>query len=503
MSVRPHNERLTAPWQGIISYLSRARWRSTPHSSKTSSFILSSHINKSINRTTRQLRRTYQQILRKHRLLAMARQKERLTPDKIDVKFHYLNDINYYNSEQALAQYYYRHTKTSSIVQRVLNEIVNIIGKSRFCPRSVLDIGSGVGSASYATLNFFRTEYDNLDSTKVTIRWIHCIDPSHTMNDFSSLVFRDMGSNLTRITHGTEISGSSVRSFDLALMVYTLTEIPSISASLALAAMAWERLLPNGFIVIIEPGTSDSFQTLCDIRNLFLSTFPMNLNGYESFSIREVCHIVAPCTHNGSCPIDGCLDTILKDDIGSKNYIKYSSTSNICNFVHSFSSKERNSFGEKFCYLVIQKRIVGDKVKGLQQKNYEQTSALSRINFVDLLQQRMLTRKLNKQKSLHETAFRLEKRHKRSSVDTFGHRILRLDPQLRSWGRIIRAPIKNRGHILIDHCIGSLNNSLVLGRVSRKTITKTNQVILPGIFGIARKACWGGLWPNLETNRNI
>jgi hypothetical protein len=43
-------------------------------------------------------------------------------------------------------------------------------------------------------------------------------------------------------------------SFDLALCAYTMNEVPSVVASLAMAAIVWEKLSPGGVGIFIEPG---------------------------------------------------------------------------------------------------------------------------------------------------------------------------------------------------------------------------------------------------------
>ena len=58
------------------------------------------------------------------------------------------------------------------------------------------------------------------------------------------------------------------------------------------------------------------------------------------------------------------------------------------------------------------------------------------------------------------------------------------------WGRIIRSPIKNKGHIIMDMCLPS-------GTIQRTTFSKANLVSVPSIFTALRRATWGGLFPVL------
>ena len=85
------------------------------------------------------------------------------------------------------------------------------------------------------------------------------------------------------------------------------------------------------------------------------------------------------------------------------------------------------------------------------------------------------------------------------------------------WGRLIRAPLKKKGHIAIDYCTGgglsdegddgkasssdTRINGMEKGRILRHTLSKgKSNNLAPGLYAAARKARWGGLWPDLATN---
>jgi len=57
-----------------------------------------------------------------------------------------------------------------------------------------------------------------------------------------------------------------------------------------------------------------------------------------------------------------------------------------------------------------------------------------------------------------------------------------------SYGRLVRAPRKHKNHVLLDCCTEQ--------GVHRHTVTKVLSKKAPGIYQAARKARWGGFWPN-------
>jgi ribosomal protein RSM22 (predicted rRNA methylase) len=87
----------------------------------------------------------------------------------------------------------------------------------------------------------------------------------------------------------------------------------------------------------------------------------------------------------------------------------------------------------------------------------------------------------------------LEARYLDSDADDLGLELLQGDANRSSYGRIIRAPMKKRGHVYIDYCGAP-------GRLMRARITKSlDYSVAPGIYTAARKARWGGLFPNVAA----
>lgn len=69
------------------------------------------------------------------------------------------------------------------------------------------------------------------------------------------------------------------------------------------------------------------------------------------------------------------------------------------------------------------------------------------------------------------------------------------------WGRIVRAPIKKKGHVYVDYCAGDpMGGGGGGGQIIRSRVTKAvSQKVAPGMYTAARKARWGGLFPRLDV----
>jgi ribosomal protein RSM22 (predicted rRNA methylase) len=99
-------------------------------------------------------------------------------------------------------------------------------------------------------------------------------------------------------------------------------------------------------------------------------------------------------------------------------------------------------------------------------------------------------------KKLLNEAIEVEEAFVQSNDDKLGLELVRGDRNRKRFGRIIRAPIKKRGHVLVDFCSSGLERD---GKIVRHRISRGKSIRLaPGMFGASRKARWGGLWPDIR-----
>lgn len=176
-----------------------------------------------------------------------------------------------------------------------------------------------------------------------------------------------------------------------------------------------------------------------------------------------------------------------------------------CSFVHNIPGSPNNHKGDKLSYLVAQKRYADNKdgeppvlfpnVTNLLAETYRSVNDRDPINHEIML---------------YEAVQALDKFEALEDEDPLGLAIVVGDANRKSFGRIIRAPLKRKGHILVDYCTGPSQNGsenvaegeededAIKGRIVRHRIGKSSSgKIAPGHYSAARKARWGGFWPDI------
>lgn len=139
--------------------------------------------------------------------------------------------------------------------------------------QTVLDIGAGTGAATWAIKEFKNAQ-------KIT-----CLEREQAMRNTGKQL---MHNNLENVEwkEFDLISDTINEKADLVVTSYVINELSKEDRIKAIEKM-WEAT--NGLLVIIEPGTPEGFKHINEAREMLLS---QNAN------------IVAPCSHNGKCPIN-------------------------------------------------------------------------------------------------------------------------------------------------------------------------------------------------------
>lgn len=174
----------------------------------------------------------------------------------------------------ALAYIAARLPATYAAIRDALTRCVEIIPD--FAPQTLLDIGSGPGTALWASEDCFSslTRADLLDA---------------------SGPIRELGESLSRTSDIAEIKWSAHdvtrdklakdQKADLVTLSYVLDELAPERRS-ALIAEAWAAT--QGVFLIVEPGTPAGYQRILQARDELLAL---------------EAHILAPCTHSSTCPL--------------------------------------------------------------------------------------------------------------------------------------------------------------------------------------------------------
>jgi hypothetical protein len=233
-----------------------------------------------------------------------------------------------------------------------------------------------------------------------------------------------------------------------------------------------------------------------------------------------------------------------------------------CSFVHTFPGGTTRRKGEKFTYLVVQKRIPDESLNNITTTT-ENLESLNDIDIVEMLSKSVhhaqklkreeLTYRLRQRRyggndvdidvdddlveleesptfsyqkdrsnAILQRAVEVEDKFLESTLDNLGLELLHGDERRRSWGRLIRAPLKKRGHVLVDYCSAGCGGCVsastdddnhpsssslstsgtpdgTRGRITRQKISRGwSARAAPGCYSAARKARWGGLWPDIS-----
>ncbi len=142
-----------------------------------------------------------------------------------------------------------------------------------FAPLSLLDLGSGPGTAVWATLNRF----PSVQRATTVERDIHLDALAHTLHGAHDIPVLQLQQDLTASHHWPL--------HDLVVIGHVLNEL-SVNQRSDLIARAWAATAHT--LIIVEPGTSAFFPMLTTIRQTLIDLGA---------------HVIAPCTHCSRCPM--------------------------------------------------------------------------------------------------------------------------------------------------------------------------------------------------------
>jgi ribosomal protein RSM22 (predicted rRNA methylase) len=145
-----------------------------------------------------------------------------------------------------------------------------------FTPASMIDLGAGPGTATFAAAEVF----PSLARFALT-------DTNGSLHALARTLMR--GNERLR---GTQYKLGSARAFlngaddaDLVVASYVIGELGDGESS-ALAELMWQRA--KNVLLIVEPGTPDGYRRILDLRAQLIA---------------HGAHVVAPCLHDGPCPL--------------------------------------------------------------------------------------------------------------------------------------------------------------------------------------------------------
>eukprot|EP00095_Tigriopus_kingsejongensis_P009770 maker-scaffold1182_size56756-snap-gene-0.7 protein:Tk09770 transcript:maker-scaffold1182_size56756-snap-gene-0.7-mRNA-1 annotation:"hypothetical protein KGM_07295" len=218
-------------------------------------------------------------------------------------------------------------------VHRTLVEIKN--REPDFQPRTLFDLGSGVGTCTWAAQSVFGEMTE-----------IFAVDPSSDMNDLARAILLE-GKLSHSLPAGTffrlHFPASNDLKYDLVTAAFTLSEMDSAKARLTAVENMWRRT--DGYLILVEQGTNAGFQILAEVRDYLIQLIDLNKDIPSDDGQNLTGHLFAPCPHEIGCP------RYFQDNIPCNFDVRYKNFQ-LQSFPHIVKDVPRT---EKFSYLIFKK----------------------------------------------------------------------------------------------------------------------------------------------------
>jgi ribosomal protein RSM22 (predicted rRNA methylase) len=178
------------------------------------------------------------------------------------------------SGEDALAYALARMPATYASVTASLNALCEL--RPDFAPESLLDVGAGPGTASWAAAETF-----------ASLRRFALLDANSALRALAL----DLGRDSTRLKQMTYHRGEARAALadaapaDLVVASYMIGEIDDAERS-ALAEQLWTKARDT--LLIVEPGTPAGYRRVIALRTQLIASGA---------------HVAAPCPHDGACPL--------------------------------------------------------------------------------------------------------------------------------------------------------------------------------------------------------
>ena len=174
----------------------------------------------------------------------------------------------------ALAYALARMPATYAAISACLNALCE--AKSDFAPDSLLDVGAGPGTATWAAAEAF----PSLNS-------FISIDPNVALRTLALDLFRQNSRlSAVRYTQGdAQAALANAEAADLVIASYLVGEVDDPGRAV-LAGLMWARTRDT--LVVVEPGTPAGYARIIALRTQLIASGA---------------HVAAPCPHDDACPL--------------------------------------------------------------------------------------------------------------------------------------------------------------------------------------------------------
>lgn len=168
-----------------------------------------------------------------------------------------------------------------AVLSKIMGEIHS--RDPEFQPKSLFDFGSGIGTATWAAINYWKEfifEYYNVDISK-------------DMNDLAEHLLKGGSQTGNMDIHGVfyrQFLPASRQIYDIVICAYSLFELPSARARLETILNLWNKT--GKYLIVVEHGTNAGFKLVNEVRDFIL----------QIDKETSVGHVFSPCPHDNVCP---------------------------------------------------------------------------------------------------------------------------------------------------------------------------------------------------------
>ena len=411
------------------------------------------------------------------------------------------NNTITYGRKESTAYTAFRFAPIYNVQEYVYNELKERL--PHFKPKQVLDFGAGPGQTHWAVNQVFDEngafyDYDDDDDTKTknVNNSNNNVKPIQYTYIEESMAMQDIGKELCKpIKHLSksitwqhsirdvfEKEHEQNKKYDMAVISYTLSDLPTQSAQNATVQLCWEKLSDDGVLVVIEEGTPFGFGIISQVRNLAI-------DGKENNDLDDLVKDM----EDGRMKNDQITDTsndridFTLDNDHADHETKHMSHSKTKNKKHKKKKRKRkNNNG-------IQ--LNDANIIAPCPHMYECPMAYYGIdpNLICRFPIRVETPYSSYYKMEYFSYLILQKKSNFETESIFQN--LALDT-FDIYGRAIRPPRKRKSHVILDLCTNR-------GDLESLTVTKKYNRIVPTLYRKSRKLPYGKLWPDLTEHQRL
>jgi ribosomal protein RSM22 (predicted rRNA methylase) len=176
------------------------------------------------------------------------------------------------NEIDALAYALARMPATYAADIASLNALIDI--RPEFSPKSLLDIGAGPGTATWAAAEAFPS-----------LQSFALLDANDALRTLALYLARENGRQITYERGEARALLAKAEAADLVVASYVIGEISEAERT-SLAALMWEKTRDT--LLVVEPGTPAGYARIIALRAQLVAAGA---------------RVAAPCPHDGPCPL--------------------------------------------------------------------------------------------------------------------------------------------------------------------------------------------------------